>query len=68
MRAKLLPGFATTVAVFVLSGCYPSYLTSRPKAEIIVTDESGAPLAGATVTLGTTEWHGIGGKTSLDNC
>jgi hypothetical protein len=67
MRAKLLPGFTTTVAVFVLSGCYPSYFTSRPKAEIIVTDESGAPLAGATVTLGTTEWHGIGGKTSLDN-
>jgi hypothetical protein len=67
MRAKLLPGFATTVAVFVLSGCYPSYLTSRPNAEIIVTDESGAPLAGVTVTLGTTEWHGVGGKTSLDN-
>jgi hypothetical protein len=24
-----------------------------------VTDESGAPLSGATVTLGTVEWHGI---------
>ena len=64
--ANLLPGIATTVAVATLSGCYPSILTSRPKAEIIVTDESGAPLEGATVTLGTTEWHGIGGPTTFE--
>jgi hypothetical protein len=48
-------------AVFTLSGCYPSFLTSRPRAEILVTDESGAPLEGATVTLATKEWHGIVG-------
>ena len=65
-RANLLPRIATTVAVVILSGCYPSLLTSRPKAEIIVTDESGAPLVGATVALGTKEWHGIVGQTTLD--
>jgi len=64
-RANLLPGIAT-VAAFILSGCYPSYLTSRPKAEIIVTDESGAPLAGATVTLATMEWHGIVGQNRFE--
>ena len=64
-RANLLTGIATIVTAVVLGGCYPSYLTSRPEAEIIVTDESGAPLQGATVTLGTVEWHGIVGQTTL---
>jgi hypothetical protein len=64
-RVHLLPGISTTVAVVFLSGCYPAYLTSRPEAEIIVTDESGAPLDGATVTLGTMEWHGIVGRNTL---
>jgi hypothetical protein len=65
-RANLLPGIATTVAVVFLGGCYPSLLTSRPNAKIIVTDESGVPLEGATVTLGTMEWHGIGGQNTLE--
>ena len=65
MRARLFPIASATVAVSILSGCYPSYLISRPKAEIIVTDEAGAPLEGATVTLATKEWHGIVGPTSL---
>ena len=65
-RANLLPGIATTVAVFLLSGCYPSWLTSRPKARIIVTDESGAPIEGAAVTLGTMEWQGIVGQNTLE--
>ena len=54
------------VAAFILCGCYPSLLTSRPKAKICVTDESGAPLEGATVTLGTMEWHGIVGQNTLE--
>ena len=58
----------TIVAVFILSGCYPSLLTSQPEAEIIVTDESGAPLVGATVALGTMEWRGIGGRNTLEKC
>lgn len=65
-RVNLLHGIATTVAVALLSGCYPSFLTSRPEAQIIVTDEAGAPLEGATVTLGITEWHGIGGPTTFE--
>jgi hypothetical protein len=65
-RANLLPRFSTVVAVFILSGCYPSLLTSRPAAEINVTDENGAPLVGATVTLGTKEWHGIVGRNTLE--
>jgi hypothetical protein len=65
MRVMLLPIVAATIAVSFLSACYPSFLTSRPKAEIVVTDESGKPLEGATVTLATTEWHGIGGPTTL---
>jgi len=64
--ANLLPGIATIVAVVTLSGCFPSILTSRPGAEIIVTDESGAPLAGATVTLATMEWHGVGGQNTFE--
>ena len=64
-RVHLLSGISTTLAVAFLSGCYPAYLTSRPEAEIIVTDESGAPLDGATVTLGTMEWHGIVGRNTL---
>jgi hypothetical protein len=32
----------------------------------MVTDESGAPLEGATVTLGTMEWHGIVGLNTLE--
>ena len=65
-RVNLLPGIATSVAVTIRSGCYPSFLTSRPEAEIIVTDESGAPLGGATVTLATREWHGIGGQNTFE--
>jgi hypothetical protein len=61
-----LSRIATIVAAVILSGCYPSFLTSRPKAKIIVTDEAGAPLEGATVTLGTMEWHGIGGTIALE--
>ena len=64
--ANLLPGIATIVAVVTLSGCFPSILTSRPEAEIIVTDESGAPLEGATVTLATMEWHGVGGQNTFE--
>jgi hypothetical protein len=56
---KLPALIALTLAGFGLSGCFPSILTSRPEAEIFVTDESGAPLEGATVTLGTMEWHGV---------
>ena len=62
MRAKLLAVAVTPLALFGLSACFPSFLTSRPEAEITVTDESGVPLEGATVTLGTTEWHGIVGR------
>lgn len=29
-------------------------------------DESGAPLEGATVTLGTREWHGVVGRNTLE--
>jgi hypothetical protein len=65
-RTNLLPGVATTVAAIILSGCYPSFLTSRPDLEIIVTDESGVPIEGATVTLGTMEWRGVVGKTTLE--
>jgi len=56
----------TIVAVLFLSGCYPSLLTSRPKAEIVVTDESGAPLVGTTVTLATMEYHGIVGRHTFE--
>jgi hypothetical protein len=62
MRARLLTQAAMTIVPFALGGCVPSFLTSRPEAEIIVTDESGAPLEGATVTLGVVEWHGVGGR------
>jgi hypothetical protein len=54
-------GVALVVVAAGLSGCFPSLLTSRPGATVIVTDESGVPLEGATVTLGTIEWHGVGG-------
>jgi hypothetical protein len=62
----LLARIAVAGAVVFLSGCYPTFLTSRPKAEIFVTDESGAPLEGATITLGTMEWHGIVGRNTLE--
>jgi hypothetical protein len=65
-RANLLSRIATTIAAITFSGCYPASLTSRPEATIIVTDESGAPIEGATVTLGTMEWHGIVGQTKLE--
>lgn len=65
-HANLLPKIAAVVAVSFLSGCYPSLLTSRPVARILVTDESGAPLEDATVTLGTKEWHGIVGRNTLE--
>lgn len=60
--ARIHAVVASAVIATVLSGCFPSFLTSRPKATIIVTDERGVLLEGATVTLGTVEWHGIGGK------
>jgi hypothetical protein len=65
-RANLLPGIATTVAASLLSGCFPSVLTSRPKAEIVVTDEYGVPLEGVTVTLATVEWRGVGGQSKFE--
>jgi hypothetical protein len=65
-RANLLPGIATIAAAFMFSGCFPSLPTSRPEAEIIVTDESGAPIEGVTVTLETREWHGIGSRSTFE--
>src|SRR5678810_719860 len=62
MRAKLLLRIPTAISIVSLSGCYPSFLTSRPEAEILVTDESGAPLEGAKVMLGTMERHDVGGR------
>jgi hypothetical protein len=62
MRAKLLAVAALMLILSALSACYPSFLTSRPEAEIIVTDESGTPLEGARVILGTMERHGPGGR------
>lgn len=53
---------AALLASLGLSGCYPSFLTSQPETRIVVTDETGTPLEGATVTLGTREWHGIVGR------
>lgn len=50
-----------------LSACYPSFPRSRPEARIYVTDEFGAPLAGATVTLGTMEWHGVVGQNTTED-
>jgi hypothetical protein len=67
MRAKLLTRIVATLAIFPLAGCFPSFLTSRPEAEIIVTDESGQPLEGAKVTLGTTERHGPGGRLTQED-
>jgi hypothetical protein len=65
------PTFVAVVAAAVvatgLSACFPSFLMSPPRATIIVTDESGVPLEGATVTLGTIEWHGIGGKNTTQD-
>ena len=55
---------ALMLTVFALSACYPSILVSQPEMEIIVTDESGVPLQGVTITLGTVEWHGtVAGQT-----
>ena len=65
-RVNLLSRIVTPIAVTTLSGCYPSFLTSRPEAEIIVTDETGVPLESATVTLGTMEWHGVGGQNTFE--
>jgi hypothetical protein len=50
-----------------LNACYPSFPRSRPEARIYVTDESGAPLSGATVMLGTMEWHGIVGQNTTED-
>lgn len=66
MRARLPSLVAMTLAASSMCGCYPALLTSRPKGAIVVTDEAGAPLQGVTVTLATTEWHGIVGPTTLD--
>jgi len=65
-RVNLLSRIVTPIAITTLSGCYPSFLTSRPEAEIIVTDETGVPLESATVTLGTMEWHGVGGQNTFE--
>jgi hypothetical protein len=62
VSARLQTVVAAAVVATGLSACIPSSLTSRPRATIIVTDESGVPLEGATVTLGTIEWHGVGGE------
>lgn len=67
MQARQIPVLAAALTVIGLTGCYPSFLTSRPEAEIYVTDEAGAPLPGATVTLGTMEWHGIVGGITLEH-
>jgi len=67
VRGKLFRVIAIALAVVGLSACLPSLLTSRPAAEIFVTDEAGAPLEGARVTLGTTEWHGVGGPLTLQD-
>jgi hypothetical protein len=64
---RLRAVFAVAVAATGSSACLPSLLTSRPGTTIIVTDESGVPLEGATVTLGTTEWHGVGGATTTQD-
>jgi hypothetical protein len=64
-RANLLR-IAAIAAAFTLGGCYPALLTSRPEAQIVVTDEAGSPLAGVTVTLGTMERHGVVGRTTLE--
>ncbi len=53
---------ASVVAGLGLAGCVPTLLTAQPKAEIVVTDTSGAPMRAATVTLGTVEMHGIVGR------
>jgi hypothetical protein len=65
-RARMVPGICIMVAAWMLSGCYPALLTSRPRTGIIVTDESGAPLESATVTLGTMKRHGIVGRYELE--
>ncbi len=59
--------FVLTIASFALSGCYPTFLTSRPEVQIVVTDEAGTPLEGAKVTLGTIERHGLGGRNTLQD-
>lgn len=65
-RANLLARVAAMAAASMLGGCYPTLLTSRPKAEIIVTDESGTPLAGAAVTLGIVKRQGVVTQTTLE--
>jgi hypothetical protein len=67
MRGKVLTVIAITLAAVGLSACFPSYLTSRPAAEIFVTDEAGVPLEGAKVTLGTTKRYGLGGPLTLQD-
>jgi hypothetical protein len=62
--ARLLAVVGVVLIAVGLSACFPSFITSRPRAAITVTDERGVPLEGATVTLGTTEWHGPGGVKS----
>ena len=47
-----------------LAGCFPTLLTSQPKARITVVNESGAPLPGATVTLTTVKSIGLGGTST----
>ncbi|MFL0810051.1 MAG: carboxypeptidase-like regulatory domain-containing protein [Agarilytica sp.] len=42
---------AVLLICVLLSGCYPVYKTLQPKSNILVVDESGAPLQGATVVL-----------------
>lgn len=62
MGTRLLTAAAILAMAGLLVGCFPSFLTSRPEAEIFVTNESGAPIEGATVTLGILERHGVVGR------
>jgi hypothetical protein len=57
-NAAIAIAIAMAIAAFGLAGCIPTLLTAQPKAQIVVTENSGAPLQGATVTLGTVEVHG----------
>jgi hypothetical protein len=67
MRARLLFRSAMLVAGLCLGGCFPTFQTSKPAADIRVIDESGAPLEGAKVTLATTKRLGVGGPTTFQH-
>ncbi len=42
---------AALLLVVFLTGCYPVYKTLQPRSNIVVLDESGAPIQGASVVL-----------------